>query len=74
MVLQCSHEEADDRLFYHANHALKVAIYRILIATSDADIFASATQNFKNSHVMIWPSYGMYLLVEILELFSLSRI
>ena len=47
-LLQCSHEEADDRLFYHANHALKVGNYRsILIATSDADIFASATQNFK---------------------------
>ena len=43
-LLQCTHEEADDRLLFHANHAVKVGYYRsIVIASADTDIFISTT-------------------------------
>ena len=46
-LLQCYHEEADDRIFFHANHAVKVSEYKsVVIATDDTDIFVCATQHF----------------------------
>ena len=48
-LLQCTHEEADDRVFFHVNHAVKVGYYRsIVIASADTDIFVSATYHFSN--------------------------
>ena len=35
-LMECTHEEADDRIFFHANHAIKVGIYgSVVIASSD---------------------------------------
>ena len=43
-LLECTHEEADDRIFFHAHHATKVAYYRSVdIASADTDILVSAT-------------------------------
>ena len=30
-LLECTHEEADDRVFFHANHAVKVGYYRSIV-------------------------------------------
>ena len=46
-LLQCYHEEADDRIFFHANHAVRVGEYKsVVLATDDTDIFVCATQHF----------------------------
>ena len=33
-LLKCDHEEADDPLLFHANHALKINNYKKLIVAS----------------------------------------
>ena len=46
-LLLCYHEEADDRLMYHANHAIKVdRISKIIIASSDTDVLTCAVYQF----------------------------
>ena len=46
-LLQCYHEEADDRILFHANHAVRVGEYKsVVLATDDTDIFVCATQHF----------------------------
>ena len=46
-LLECTHEEADDRIFFHANHAIKVGKYSsVVIASPDTDIFVAATHHF----------------------------
>ena len=45
-LLECTHEEADDRIFFHANHAIKVGRYSsVVIASPDTDIFVAATHH-----------------------------
>ena len=46
-LLKCTHEEADDRIFFHANHAIKIRNYgSVVIASPDTDIFVSALHRF----------------------------
>ena len=46
-LLECTHEEADDRIFFHANNAIKIGNYvSVVIASPDTDIFASALHHF----------------------------
>ena len=40
--------EADDRLLFYVNHAVKVESFeKVIIATTDTDIFKSALYYFK---------------------------
>ena len=41
-LLECTHEEANDRIFFHANHAIKVGRYSSVVIASP-DIFVAAT-------------------------------
>ena len=46
-LLQCSHEETDDRVMFHLNHAVKVAKYHNVAAASpDTDVFVWAMHHF----------------------------
>ena len=46
-LLQCFHEEADDRIMFHLNHAVKIfKFYSVVIASLDTDIFACALHHF----------------------------
>ena len=46
-LLRCSHEEADDRLFYHLNHAARVENYNsVIVASTDTDIFVSSIYHY----------------------------
>ena len=46
-LLECTHEEADDRVLFHLNHAVQVGYYRsVVIASEDTDIFISAIHHF----------------------------
>ena len=46
-LLECTHDEADDRLLFHMNHAVKVEFFRsVVIASEDTDVFLSATHHF----------------------------
>ena len=39
-LMECTHEEADDQLFFHANYAIKIGNYgSVVIAYPDTDIF-----------------------------------
>ena len=41
--LICEHEEADDRIMYHINHAVTVQNYeKVIVASTDTDIFMFA--------------------------------
>ena len=46
-LLEWIHEKADDRIFFHANHAIKIGNYgSVVIASRDTDIFVSALHHF----------------------------
>ena len=46
-LLECTHEDADDRIFFHKNQAIKIGNYgSVVIASSDTDIFVSAFYHF----------------------------
>ena len=47
-LLKCDHEEADDPLLFHANHALKINNYKKLIVASspDKDILFNIRHHF----------------------------
>ena len=46
-LLECTPEEADDRFFFHANHAIKVGNYgSVVIASPDTYIFVFALHHF----------------------------
>ena len=47
MLLECTHEEADGRIFFHANHAIKIGNYgSVVMASPDTDIFLSTLHHF----------------------------
>ena len=47
MLLECTHEEADGRIFFDANHAIKIGNYgSVVMASPDTDIFLSALHHF----------------------------
>ena len=46
-LLHCSYEEADDRILFHVNHAVKVGRFdSVTIASPDTDVFVSAIHHF----------------------------
>ena len=46
-ILKCYHEEADDRLLFHANHALKINNYKnLIIASPDTDVLVNVIDCF----------------------------
>ena len=48
-LLKCTHEDADDRFFFNANHAIKIGNYgSVIIAFPNTDIFVSALHHFCN--------------------------
>ena len=47
-LLQCSHQEADDQVMFHVNHAVKVAKYHsVAEASPNTDVFVCAVHSFK---------------------------
>ena len=47
-LLQCSHEETDDQVMFHPNHAIKLAKYHnVAVASADTDVFVCALHHFK---------------------------
>ena len=47
-MLECSHEEADDRVLFHTSHAVKCGKFEsIVIASPDVDIFVNATHHYR---------------------------
>ena len=46
-LLKCDHEEADDRIMFLVNHAVKVDKFsKVVIASSDTDVFMCAPYHF----------------------------
>ena len=46
-LMECTHEEADHRIFFHVNYAIKIESYgSVVIASADRDIFVSALHHF----------------------------
>ena len=46
-LLYCEHEEADDRLVYHINHAIKEDHHdREIVASSDTEVFVCLVHHF----------------------------
>ena len=46
-LLECSHEEADDRVLFHASHAVKCGHFKsVAIASPDVDIFVNSTHHY----------------------------
>ena len=47
-LLECSHEEADDHIMFHVNHAVKIGNFRgIAIASPDTDVLVAAIHHNK---------------------------
>ena len=39
-LLKCNHEEADDRIMHHVNHAVAIDNFtRMIVASADTDVF-----------------------------------
>ncbi len=54
-LLKCDHEEADDRIMFHVNHAVVVDKFqRVVVASSDTDIFICLV-----FHATKWIELGM---------------
>ena len=48
-MLNCEHEEADDRIMFHISHAVKVdKLKRVTVASADTDVFVCLLYNFNN--------------------------
>ena len=46
-LLKCDHEENDDRMMFHANHAIRVENYKnLVIASGHTDGFVRALYHF----------------------------
>ena len=46
---KCTHEEADDQIFFHASHAIKVENYgSVIMASPDTDTFVSLLHHSAN--------------------------
>lgn len=53
-TLKCFYDEADDRLIYHINHAIKVDHFeKVHVLSNDTDIFVNLMFQFTN-----WSKYG----------------
>ena len=46
-ILKCCHEEADDRMFFHINHAIRSEGFKtVIIASPDTDVFINSIHHF----------------------------
>jgi hypothetical protein len=45
-LLKCDHEEADDRMLFHANHAINNDFKKIIIVSPDTDVLVNAIHHF----------------------------
>ena len=46
-LLECSHEEADDRILFHVDHIVKLDGFKdVAVASPDTDVFVSLTHHF----------------------------
>ena len=46
-VLKCTHEEADDRIFFHVNDGIKRDNFtKTVVASPDTDVFVNAVYHF----------------------------
>ena len=46
-LLKCDHEEADDRIMYHVNHAVTIDNFtRVVVASADTDFFVYPMYHF----------------------------
>ena len=58
-LLKCVHEEADDRLLFHSNHALKINNYKkLIIASSDTDVLVNEYTPFPVGCSVILKNFG----------------
>ena len=58
-LLKCVHEKADDRLLFHANHALKINNYKkLIIASSDTDVLVNEYTPFPVGCSVILKNFG----------------
>ena len=75
----CNHEEADTRIFIHANHAAKGGMRKIVIRTVDTDVVVLAIANVHKLDVdELWIAFGVgkhmrYLPIHNITQSSLSR-
>ena len=54
-LLKCDHEEADDRIMFHVNHAVTVDKFRrVIVASADTDVFICLVYHF-----IQWVHFGM---------------
>jgi len=45
--LKCMHEEADDRMMFHINHAIQIDRFKkIIVASPDTDVFVNLVHHF----------------------------
>ena len=60
-LLKCDHEEADDRILFHANHAIKINNYKtIIIASPDIDLSVNVIHHF--SHWIFYDLKELWIL------------
>ena len=46
-LLKCFHEEADDRMLFHVNHAVRVKnFHKVIVASPDTDVFVNLVYHF----------------------------
>ena len=46
-LLQCEHEEADDRMMFHVDHGIKVdKSHKVIVASPDTDVFICLVYHF----------------------------
>lgn len=58
-MIECSHEEADNRLVLHAYHASQFGYRKILIKTVDTDVVVLAVSRVQDVSVdEIWIAFG----------------
>ena len=73
-LLECSHEEADDRMF-HVNHAVKIGNFRsIAIASPDNDVLVAAITTITSLFILTWKNFSLYQVKVNLELYCLFMI
>ena len=54
-ALKCFYDEADDRLMFHLNHAVKLGRFEVAhVLTGDTDIFVNLMYHFRD-----WSDYGL---------------
>ena len=47
-LLYCTHEEADDRLPFHVNHAVMIDRFeKVLVCSGDTDVYTTLLYNFE---------------------------